>query len=69
MDELGLEYRYLAQYLQGKIAREPMIELLSTRIWQYARRQKTWFRKDKRIQWVTPPFDIEKIAATFSAMK
>jgi tRNA dimethylallyltransferase len=63
MDELGLEYRYLAQYLEGKIAREPMIELLLTRIWQYARRQKTWFKRDARIRWFEQPVNLAEISA------
>ncbi len=51
MDELGLEYRYLALYIQGKLTLEELIDTLSIKIWQYARRQKTWFKKDERIKW------------------
>lgn len=53
MDDLGLEYRYLALYLQNKISKEEMIEQLSREIWQYAKRQKTWFKRDQRIKWYT----------------
>jgi tRNA dimethylallyltransferase len=53
MDELGLEYRYLAFYLQGKMTRREMVEKLATEIWRYSRRQMTWFKKDKRITWKT----------------
>lgn len=51
MDELGLEYRYLAKYLQGKITREEMKNELATKIRQYAKRQMTWFKRDMRIFW------------------
>jgi len=51
MEELGLEYRYLAQYIQHKLSLEELIDTLATKIWQYARRQKTWFKKDERIKW------------------
>jgi tRNA dimethylallyltransferase len=51
MEELGLEYRYLALHLQKKMSKEEMIEKLKTEIWKYARRQKTWFKRDKRIKW------------------
>ncbi|GMQ95241.1 MAG: tRNA (adenosine(37)-N6)-dimethylallyltransferase MiaA [Patescibacteria group bacterium] len=51
MDALGLEYRYLAKLLTGKMLRGEMMEKLNTAIWQYARRQKTWWRRDKRIKW------------------
>lgn len=54
METLGLEYRLLAHLLQGKISREEFIEKLAQEIWQYVRRQRTWFRKDKQIQWFTP---------------
>lgn len=52
MEELGLEYRYLAYYLRKKISLEEMIHQLDTLIWQYAKRQMTWFKKDKRIIWI-----------------
>ena len=51
MEELGLEYRYLARFLQGQIDREQLIAELSTKIWQYARRQKTWWKRNKSIRW------------------
>lgn len=51
MEELGLEYRFLAEHLQGKISRDEMIEQLENAIWQYAKRQMTWFKRDKRIKW------------------
>ncbi len=54
MEALGLEYRLLAQLLQGKISKEEFVEKLAQEIWQYVRRQRTWFRKDKQIQWFTP---------------
>ncbi len=52
MDELGLEYRYLALYLQKKISLEEMRKKLETEIWRYAKRQMTWFKRDNRIQWL-----------------
>jgi tRNA dimethylallyltransferase len=52
MNELGLEYRYGALYLQGKLTKKEMIEKLNTEIWHYAKRQKTWFKRDKDIVWV-----------------
>jgi len=51
MEALGLEYRFLSRYLRGKITKDEMIEQLNTAIWHYARRQKTWFKRDKRIKW------------------
>ena len=54
MEMLGLEYRYGALYLQGKITKQEMIEKLNTEIWHYAKRQKTWFKRDKNTIWIDP---------------
>ena len=54
MRELGLEYRYLAMYLQKEISKEEMISKLNTEIWHYAKRQMTWFKRDNRIKWYSP---------------
>jgi tRNA dimethylallyltransferase len=52
MRELGLEYRFMADYLTGKISKEEMITLLETAIWHYAKRQRTWFKRNKEIKWI-----------------
>ncbi len=54
MDELGLEYRYVAKYLQQELSFDEMKEKLFTEISRYAKRQMTWFKRDKRIGWFTP---------------
>ena len=45
MEELGLEYRYVARFLQGSITKGKMIEQLQNEIWHYAKRQILWFKK------------------------
>ncbi|MCB9814759.1 tRNA (adenosine(37)-N6)-dimethylallyltransferase MiaA [Candidatus Nomurabacteria bacterium] len=54
MDKLGLEYRYVAKYLQNELSLEEMTEQLEYKIKQYAKRQMTWLKKDKEIVWVAP---------------
>lgn len=51
MHELGLEYRYAALFLQGKISRKEMEEKLGIEIRRYAKRQMTWFKRNKKIKW------------------
>lgn len=51
MEELGLEYRYVARFLQGQISKDEMIEELQNKIWQYSRRQVRWFKRDERTKW------------------
>lgn len=45
LENFGLEYKYIAEFLQGKISEEEMLETLKLKIWQYAKRQRTWFKK------------------------
>ncbi|MCD6500812.1 tRNA (adenosine(37)-N6)-dimethylallyltransferase MiaA [bacterium] len=51
LEEFGLEYRWIAKYLQGKIDYEEMIKNLQKDIEHFAKHQMTWFKKDKRIKW------------------
>ncbi len=60
MEELGLEYRYMARHLQGKISKEEMISELEKEIWHYAKRQMTWFKRNQKINWFKPT-EIKKI--------
>lgn len=55
LEEFGLEYRWVAKFLQGKINRQEMLGRLQKEIEHFAKRQLTWFRRDKRIHWVTSP--------------
>lgn len=69
IDELGLEYRIISRYLRGEISKEEMIELLILDVWHYAKRQMTWFKRDKEIIWFSPDeyTKIEKVVADFIA--
>jgi tRNA dimethylallyltransferase len=51
MEELGLEYRYMARHLQNKLTLEQMIAELEMEIKHYAKRQMTWFKRNKAISW------------------
>jgi tRNA dimethylallyltransferase len=57
LELLGLEYRYIAQYLQGEIRnRNDLFQKLNSAIAQFAKRQETWFRRMERrgtvIHWI-----------------
>lgn len=57
MERLGLEYRFISEYLEGKItSKEELSEKLYTAICQFAKRQETWFRgmerKGVKINWL-----------------
>jgi len=62
----GLEYKYLALYLQGQLEYDEMFSRLETAIHQFSKRQMTWFRKMERegfiIHWLDAELpDKEKI--------
>uniref|UniRef100_A0A832DLK8 tRNA dimethylallyltransferase n=2 Tax=Ignavibacterium album TaxID=591197 RepID=A0A832DLK8_9BACT len=60
---LGLEYKYITEYLIGKLSYEQMQSELYKAICAFAKRQMTWFRKMERegikIFWLNEP-DFDK---------
>lgn len=53
-------YKELFDYLDGKADLDFAIEEIKKNTRRYAKRQLTWYRKDKNIQWFSP-FEKEKI--------
>ena len=45
LNELGLEYKIVGEFLRGERTEESLLPTLSAKLWQYARRQKAWLRK------------------------
>jgi tRNA dimethylallyltransferase len=45
LNELGLEYRIIGEYLRGERTKDTLLEALSSKLWRYARSQKAWLRK------------------------
>ena len=62
---LGHGYPELAAYLEGRLSLEEASDSSVRQIRQYARRQLTWFRADRRVQWITP--NLEEVLARLSA--
>ncbi len=55
-------YKEIFQYLEGNWTLEKAIEKIKTNTRRYAKRQMTWFRKDKEIQWFHPA-ELDGISA------
>ena len=55
LDNFGLEYRFLSRYLRGLITKEEMEELILKESFRYAKRQMTWFKRDKETFWINKP--------------
>ncbi|MCW3077081.1 MAG: tRNA isopentenyltransferase MiaA [Bacteroidetes bacterium] len=56
LEFLGLEYKFVSYYLQNKITKEELFQKLQTAIFQFSKRQMTWFRKMEKegvtINWI-----------------
>lgn len=65
LELLGLEYKFVLHYLQGRMTREELFNGLQTAIFQFAKRQMTWFRKMEKegvlIHWTPPGEDTESL--------
>lgn len=48
----GLGYKEVVEYLEGKITYEEMVEKIKLETRHFAKRQLTWFRKNKDIIWI-----------------
>ena len=47
----GLGYKEVVEYLEGHLTKEEMIEKIKQETRRYAKRQMTWFRKNKQTIW------------------
>lgn len=65
LEEFGLEYRFVAQYLQGKISKEEMIEKIQKESEHFVKKQMAWFKKDPRIYWVKNLKEVENLIEQF----
>lgn len=61
MRQLGLEYKYLALFLQGEITKKEMTGELELKIRQYAKRQLTWFKRNQEIYWTSSQKEAEAL--------
>lgn len=48
----GIGYKEILEYLNGDITFDEAVEKIKKGSRNYAKRQLTWFRKDKRVNWV-----------------
>ncbi len=60
LESFGLEYRYCALFLQGKITKTQMIENIEKESFQYVKRQRTWFKRNPNIIWLNPLNKIDR---------
>jgi len=54
MENLGLEYRALAHFLQGTLTEDELLERIEINDRQYARKQMKWWKRNPAIEWHKP---------------
>jgi tRNA dimethylallyltransferase len=56
LNYFGLEYKFIRRYLDNELTKDELFELLNIAIHQFAKRQRSWFRRmEKRgvnIHWI-----------------
>lgn len=61
----SIGYKEIIPYLEGTISKEEAIEDIKTASKKYAKRQMTWFRKNKEVHWISTKEHAEKIIKKF----
>lgn len=65
LDDFGLEYRYVSRYLKGELSHDEMILQLKQAIHHFAKRQLTWFKRNKNIIWVPSLTEAHRLLKKF----
>lgn len=52
LEGFGLEYRWTARYLQGKISYDEMVRLLYADIVRFSKKQLAWYKGDDTVEWI-----------------
>lgn len=56
----GIHYKEIIDHLDDKISLDEAVKLIDTHDWQLTRRQMTWLKRDKEINWVQSIEETEK---------
>ncbi len=65
----SIGYRQVCEFLEKKVSLKESVEEVKTASRQYAKRQMTWFKRDKRIQWVVNQEQALELVQTFFKQK
>ncbi len=69
LDSLGLEVRYCLRLLTEELDESEFLLELESKIWQYAKRQATYWRRNKNIKWFHPDDYQSILSYTKSRMR
>jgi len=61
----GIGYKQVGYYLRHELTFSEAVEMIKRDTRRYAKRQMTWFKKEKNIKWITNEYEAEKIVDKF----
>jgi tRNA dimethylallyltransferase len=61
----GIGYREWREYFEGSLSLEQTRQRIISATMNLAKRQRTWFKRNKSIQWVNDPNKVVEIVTTF----
>lgn len=64
----ALGYRLMVDVIEGRLQLEEARQKLKASTWQYARRQRTWFRAQSDVRWFDLPVEWETLAPMLDAL-
>ena len=56
----SLGYAEILEHLAGRLPKERAIEAIQRRTRRFAKRQMTWFRRDRRLRWL----DLDRVGSS-----
>ena len=65
LDNFGLEYRWVSRYLRDEISYPALVDGLQKAIADFAKRQMTWFKREKKIVWLKTTEEAERLVKKF----
>lgn len=60
----AIGYAELLAHLRGELGLDEALERTTTRSWQLAKRQRSWFRRDPRVRWTVEVEQAAELAAS-----
>lgn len=65
LESLGLEYLFVSHHLRNNLTKFDLVRLLEGKIWRYAKRQMTWFKKNQEIHWISNKKEVSGLTKNF----
>ena len=65
----AIGYKEFLPYFEGKSTIDEVKDIIAMSTRRFAKRQLTWFRRDKRIKWLTSEEITEKAVSRWNCMK